>query len=246
VSAAVQAMRALLECGSVAAAVGRLRDAKAEEAARLLAAHPDADRLLSAQLDHSSVSDARSLARAFDRLVAISPEGSVALYSLGDPAILAAATDEVLGLLRTWQILGPARRVLELGCGIGRFLPGTGAIGHDVSWGMLAEARRRLPGAALVQGSGCEIPVADRSLDVILAVDTFPYIVQAGLAETHLAEAARVLRAGGEIAIFNYAYGSEDELPALAARNRFRITVAGVRPFHVWDASAWRLEVILS
>jgi SAM-dependent methyltransferase len=241
-SDALVAMRALLSAGSVAAACARLEVEGETTAARLLARHPEGDRLLAALPDHDAASDPAAVARVFDRLVAESPEGAVALYSLGDPDLLAAATEEVLALLRAWSVLAPGRTLLEVGCGIGRFLAGTGAIGLDISPGMLAEARRRLPAARLVQGSGRELPFADASLDAILAVDSFPYIVQAGLAEAHLAEAARVLRPEGELLVFNYAYRSEAALPALGARYGFLVRVPGAHPFRCWDASAWRLQ----
>jgi SAM-dependent methyltransferase len=241
-SAALIAMRALLASGSVDAASARLEAAGEGEAALLLVQHPEVGRLLAALPDHDAATDPAALARVFDRLVAASPDAAVALYSLGDPDLLAAFTAEVLERLDAWGLAGTGRRVLELGCGIGRFLAPTGAIGLDISPAMLAEARRRLPAAVLVQGSGREIPFADASLDAILAVDSFPYIVQAGLAAALLAEAARVLRPGGELVILNYAYGSEAELPALAAANGFAILLAGARPFRRWDASAWRLR----
>jgi len=50
--------------------------------------------------DHAALWDPSagpgSIAAFFDRAVAHSPEASVALYSLGDPAILAAATREIV------------------------------------------------------------------------------------------------------------------------------------------------------
>jgi len=235
-------MRALLSEGGVGAAVARLEAEGEGEAARLLARHPEADLLLQAMPDHEAAADPASLARAFDRLVVASPEGAVALYSLGDPALLAAATEEVLALLRAWGVIAPGRRILELGCGIGRFLEATGAVGLDISKGMLVEARRRIPGAPLVRGSGRDLPFADAAFDAVLAIDAFPYIVQAGLAEIHLAEAGRVLGEGGELLVFNYAYGSEEEFPALAARYGFSVEIAGRRPFRTWDGSAWRLR----
>jgi len=56
----------------------------------------------------------------FDQLVSQSPEASVALYSLGSPEILAAATAEVVDYLRTRGLVSDGARVLDLGCGIGR------------------------------------------------------------------------------------------------------------------------------
>ena len=236
------AMTALLATGSIAAARARLEAEGAVEAARLLDGRPDLERAIAAIPDHAAPLEPTRLAALFDRAVAASPEASVALYSLGDPALLEQATREVLDVLLAWGVVAPGRRILELGCGIGRFLAATGAVGLDISWGMLREARRRLPAAALVQGSGREIPVADAALDTLLAVDAFPYIVQSGLGETHLREAARVLRPGGELVILNYAYGDESALPALAAVNGFAVSIAGGRPFRHWDATAWRLR----
>src|SRR5438270_8200 len=48
----------------------------------------------------------------------------------------------------------------------------------------------------------------DGSFDLVLAVDSFPYIVAArpDLAGVHIRESARVLAPGGSLAIFNFAY----------------------------------------
>ena len=77
-----------------------------------------------------------------------SPEASVALYSLGDPAILAAATEEIVAWLVAERLLPADADVLDLGCGIGR-VGGVAprcrsVLGLDVSAGMVAEATRRL------------------------------------------------------------------------------------------------------
>ncbi len=53
--------------------------------------------------------------RLFDASVAQSEEASVALYSLGSAELLAAATDEVIGVLHDWGVLGPDRDALEIG-----------------------------------------------------------------------------------------------------------------------------------
>src|SRR5688572_27932093 len=63
----------------------------------------------------------RRWAAAFDRAACASPEGSVALYALGNPELLKAATEEVVVWLRDWGLIGRERHVLDLGCGIGRF-----------------------------------------------------------------------------------------------------------------------------
>ena len=50
--------------------------------------------------------------RLFDWSVQECAEASVALYSLGNPAILEAATAEIVQLMTRWNLLDPAREVL--------------------------------------------------------------------------------------------------------------------------------------
>src|SRR6185437_7638601 len=117
---------------------------------------------------------------------------------------------------------------------------------------MLEEARRRCAGIAnlsFVLGSGADLePLADRSIDLVLAVDSFPYIAQCGmpLVERHLAEAARVLAPGGEQVILNFSYRSlaEDrrDIAELAPRHGFAVELNGARPFTLWDGAAFRLR----
>ncbi|WP_137388451.1 class I SAM-dependent methyltransferase [Rhodoligotrophos defluvii] len=197
-------------------------------------------------------------ASAFDRAAVLSPEASVALYSLGRADILDAATTEVVDLLRSWRLLGPDRAVLEIGCGIGRFLRALASemgcvVGLDISPHMVAEARRRCAGlgnVTVVQGERQGLGIfADGRFDVVLAVDSFPYVVDAGsdLARAHVTEAARVLRPGGSLVIFNYSYRGDDgrdraELEALGRENGFGLNVAGERLLRLWDGAAYWLQ----
>src|SRR5205085_11138264 len=104
---------------------------------------------------------------------------SVALYSLGSPKLLDAATEEIVACMRAWSLLGPDRVVLEIGCGIGRLLERLAndarlVIGVDISRGMLAAAQDRcagLPNVALVQGSGRDLAAFSGSgFDLVYAV----------------------------------------------------------------------------
>ncbi|HEY4250612.1 MAG TPA: class I SAM-dependent methyltransferase [Roseomonas sp.] len=193
----------------------------------------------------------------FDRLVRISPEASVAAYSLGDPALLDAASAEILAWLQGLGLLDDRPRILDLGCGIGRIAqalaPHAGAVlGLDVSAGMIDAARQRCRGIsglefALTYGNGLDGLSAD-GFDLMLAVDVFPYLVQAGsaLAERHVADAGRLLRPGGSLVILNFSYrdiGQDQvDLRAMAQRHGFALLRDGTRDFTFWDAPAFWLR----
>ena len=197
-------------------------------------------------------------AASFDRLVLAQPEASVALYSLGSPDLLAAATDEIVARMDEWGLVTPTSHVLDLGCGIGRFLqalaPCVAAItGLDLSAGMVAEAQRRCAAFANVtvrQSSGRDLSgIADASLDLVLAADVFPYLVEAGeaLVTAHMAEAGRVLRRGGVLLILNYSYRGDLEadhidVAASAAAAGFTVERAGTRDFTLWDGTTLLLR----
>lgn len=222
----VAAMQALAACGSAAEA----RAGLAPEASALAALLTDqAYALVSEMLalaDHSSAATPEAWAEVFDRAARLSPEASVALYSLGDERRLAQATLEVAGWLEAEGLLGPGRRVLEVGCGIGRFLVALASkvesiVGVDVSPVMCAEAAARLgraPGAGVARTDGRSLAaLKDAAFDLVLFIDSFPYVINAGLGRVMLAEAERVLRPGGAILVLNWSYrgdGEEDDAEA--------------------------------
>ncbi len=229
-------------------------------------ATPDAFRLVRRVLqavDHGSGlgtpnTEIALCAAAFDKAAALSPEASVALYSLGDPRLLAEATAEVVAGMRQWGLLGAGQSALEIGCGIGRFLealaPSLRAItGIDISAAMVKVARRRcshLPNVTVAQSSGRDLAgFPDASLELVFAVDSFPYVVRCGadLVAHHFAEAARVLKPSGRFLILNYSYrgdGERDvaELAAMAAATGFTILRAGVRDLRLWDGLTFLLQ----
>jgi SAM-dependent methyltransferase len=193
----------------------------------------------------------------FDRAVAVAPEAAVALYSLGSPAFLARATAEIVARLAEWRLLGKDRQVLDIGCGTGRIERALasyiGAItGIDVAPGMIAEARRRCHGLANIAFRQCDgtdlAEFADESFDLVLAVDSFPYLVAAGRAvvERHFADVARLLRAGGAFAILNFSYRGDlaadrRDVARLAAASGLAVRFCGVRAFTLWDGAAFLL-----
>jgi SAM-dependent methyltransferase len=193
--------------------------------------------------------------RLFDWSVRQGAEASVALSSVGSPEAIEQATQEIVAQFDRWGLLGPRAKVLQIGCGIGRFelalAPRVGeAHGIDISTEMIKVAERRceaLPNVFLQKTSGQDLAMFDdATFDLVYAVDSFPYLVQAGvpLVERHFAEARRVLRAGGHFVILNFSYQkglTEDDatVRALAVANGFEMVQSGVRPFALWDGVAW-------
>jgi ubiquinone/menaquinone biosynthesis C-methylase UbiE len=98
---------------------------------------------------------------------------------------------------------GQGQRVLDLGCGVGvgtRQLQARGcvAFGLDRAPHRLAMARRNVPGLLAVAADGRRLPFADGCFDGIVAECVFSLI---GYRAAHFAECARVLRAGGRLAL---------------------------------------------
>jgi SAM-dependent methyltransferase len=196
--------------------------------------------------------------RLFDWSVEQDEAASVALYSLGSPAILERATAEIVALLEGWGVLAPTARVLELGCGIGRLAVPIAArvahvVGIDVAPRMIEAATRRAGALANVElrtVSGRDLAdFGDASFDLVLAADSFPYVVQAGaaLVATMFAEARRVLVPGGCFALLGYSYeqgpdADRADVAAAARAHDLELVVDGARPFALWDASAFLLR----
>jgi ubiquinone/menaquinone biosynthesis C-methylase UbiE len=160
--------------------------------------------------------------------------------------------------IRRFGLLAPDTRVLDIGCGIGRLEQALAPhvadiLGADLSPAMVAEARRRCAHFANVRfavASGRGFPdLADESFDLVLAVDTFPYIVQAGpgLVRAHFAETARLLRPGGALLVLNFSYRGDPavdaaEMASLAAEAGFAVERSGTRDCAAWDGITFLLR----
>ena len=196
--------------------------------------------------------------KLFDASVAQSEESSVALYSLGSPELLAAATDEVIGVLDDWGVLGLHRDALEIGCGIGRLMVPLcsrvrSVVGTDVSSGMISAATRRLKGfsnTSVQMTTGQDLSeFGSGSMDLVYSVDAFPYMVLSGhaLVERHFQEIRRVLRTAGHFVLFNYAYGrpredANGEVLALAHAAELEVIRADESPFRLWNGIGWLMR----
>jgi ubiquinone/menaquinone biosynthesis C-methylase UbiE len=179
------------------------------------------------------------------------------MYSLGNARILEAATREIVDELLRAELLTPKTRVLDVGCGIGRMEVSlasrvAGIDGVDLSPAMVAVARRRcahLDNVRITQASGRDLAqFGDRCMDLVLAIDCFPYVVSAGdpLVETLLAEIARVLRSEGELFLCNFSYRDDlardrADVNALASQYGFKVVVLGEQPFRLWNGALFRL-----
>jgi SAM-dependent methyltransferase len=264
-SPAMILVSALAGCRSLEAARAFLAahpHPRAVAALSLLEAHADGAALAVAVLDALGeglpVLPPEEWARRYDRAVAINPEASVALSSLADPSLLAAMTAEMVRLIDSIGLLHGAADLLEIGCGIGRFAaalaPRVGRYtGIDISPGMVAMARGRCAGLANVairRASGRDLaPFAAASLDVVLAIDVFPYLVasEEDLARRHIVEAARVLKPGGALLIMNYSYRDDlardrREIEAQAARAGLMLLRNGTRDTALWDGTTFLMR----
>lgn len=167
------------------------------------------------------------------------------------------STAEIIELLDDWGLLDPDSAVLDIGCGMGRLeaalAPRVASVtGIDVSQAMLAAACLRcadLPNVRFLLSSGRDLEgIASESVDLVLLVDTLPYLILSGfaLAARLCAESARVLAPGGSLLILNATYvGDADadlaELVQLADGARLEFHRADWRPLRSWDAPAFQL-----
>ncbi|KAK7203984.1 S-adenosyl-L-methionine-dependent methyltransferase [Myxozyma melibiosi] len=98
--------------------------------------------------------------------------------------------------------LPPAANVIDLGAGTGKFTEliagrGFNLSAVEVSDGMLATFRKKLPDIPALKGSSYDIPVADHSVDAIFIAQAFHWFADLeALAEFH-----RVLKTQGKLAL---------------------------------------------
>ena len=99
--------------------------------------------------------------------------------------------------------LPPGRSLLDLGCGTGLFMrrygeTGGDAVGLDISRGMIENARGRCNGYEFCMGTAEVLPFRDHTFDAISCLLAFSYLSHP---TRMLAEASRILKPGGRIAV---------------------------------------------
>ena len=132
---------------------------------------------------------------------------------------LHAADEEIEQAIDRMLADRPLGALLDIGTGTGRMLElfaprAVSAIGIDRSSEMLRLARVKLEqsgigGASLLQGDMYALPLTDRSADSIILHQVLHYAQQPGAA---IAEAARVLRPGGQLLVIDFAQHDRAEL----------------------------------
>ena len=176
-------------------------------------------------------------------------------------AMLLANLQEHAGLRRVDQ-------VLDIGCGNGRvaaqlapFLNCGGYVGFDISRRGIQACRRQFGsqrhmrfehldvwnGEYNAKGKVAEIetifPAADASIDLAFATSVFTHMRMPGV-KRYLAEAARVLRAGGRLAFTAFALEPGREATAEFPFKPFDVTSSAVDPRYPERAIAYRREAL--
>lgn len=127
----------------------------------------------------------------------------------------AAPNEILLAFVRLALARQPRLRVLDLGCGAARnavpmAAEGAAVVGTDIAWPMLAAGRKRIEAAGLSQRAVLvhapmeRLPVADASVDLVVAHGIWNLARSANEFRRAIAEAARVARPGAGLFVFTF------------------------------------------
>jgi SAM-dependent methyltransferase len=159
-----------------------------------------------------------------------------------------AASPSVLGPLREALNGAPGRRLADVGGGTGNYSLAL----RDEGWDPLVIdrqpemlARAAAKGLKTLEGDAQRLPLADASMDAVMLVSMLHHVEQPALA---LAEARRVLRPGGRLALMVF---TREDVAAMWLNDYFPSTRAWMRQSHPTLAEllallpgARRLEVV--
>jgi len=139
-----------------------------------------------------------------------------------------------LRLSRSLEALeGHAGRLLEIGCGAGRYLrafqhyrPDLELHGCDISHIALEEAEKANPNGSIDYklGDALDLPYEDNSFDIVLLFDVFEHVTDVGKAAD---EVARVLKPGGVFHCFVPCEGNRKTIFAVLRNSK-------LIPIHRW------------
>jgi SAM-dependent methyltransferase len=130
--------------------------------------------------------------------------------------------------------LPPYSRILDVGCGTGRWLRryqefGLTATGVDAAWPMLQLARQNGTAAPLAMGEACELPFADEVFDCVSDITVVQHIPMP-LQPTALGEMVRVLKPGGCLILVELIRGQGAHIFPLTSRAWIRhVTSRGAK-----------------
>jgi ubiquinone/menaquinone biosynthesis C-methylase UbiE len=105
------------------------------------------------------------------------------------------------------RALVPGGKLLDVGCGTGRFLEAMPTAGYeltgiDISAGMLEEARER--GLDVVEGSSGDMPFEDDTFDLVVTFAVLHHLIDPELVRATLREIVRVTRPGGTAVVWDH------------------------------------------
>ncbi|MFE7675711.1 SAM-dependent methyltransferase [Streptomyces albidoflavus] len=160
-----------------------------------------------------------AVGRLYDRFVTLTDEASASNMHYGywedssDRASLEVAADQLTDLLASKLELGPGRRLLDLGCGLGtpatRLARTTGAevVGITNSHEQVAVAQALVEREGLADlvtvthGDAMELPYPAGSFDAVLALESIEHMPDR---RTVLGDITRVLRPCGRLALTDF------------------------------------------
>ncbi len=138
-----------------------------------------------------------------------------------------------------------AQRVLEVGCGTGRWLNSTstvvdGIFGLDLSSGMLAQAHKDNPNLHLTLGRAGSLPFVDQSFDLVFCVNALHHFEDP---QGFIAETWPLLKPGGCLGIIGQV--PQDRRNRWYIYDYFEGTYeADLKRFHTWDTVMGWMDVI--